>query len=366
MSTIARVPAIRIKPSPTPTPAEHRNAQMQAPGFGRVFSDHMARIDWNPELGWHDARVIPYAPFSIDPANMTLHYGQAIFEGLKAYRQPDGSVALFRPKDNARRFNQSAERLAMPLLPEELFLAITQTLVDVDGAWVPDGVGRSLYLRPFAFATEAQLGVRPAHAYTFSLIASPVEPFFAAEPKPVKVWVSDTYVRAAVGGTGAAKCAGNYAAGLLAQRDASDNDCDQVLWLDPTERRYIEEMGGMNVFFVERTQTSLRLVTPPLTGTLLEGIVRNSIMVLARSEDIEVVERAIEIDELHEGQFEEAFACGTAAVVAPIGAVRDVCHVTSIGDGSAGPVTLALRQHLLDIQHGVRADRFGWMMPIAQ
>ena len=223
---------------------------MADPGFGRVHTDHMVAIRWNAEQGWHDARLTAYEPLQLDPSAMVLHYGQAIFEGLKAYRQPDGGVAVFRPEENAQRFNRSAARLAMPELPVELFLEAVDTLVDTDRDWVPTAEGQSLYLRPFMIATEAQVGMRPAHEYLFLLIAFPVTPFFPGEVKPVTVWLSDEYVRAAVGGTGEAKCAGNYAGSLLAQRQAAEKGCDQVVWLDAVERRWVEEMGGMNLFFV--------------------------------------------------------------------------------------------------------------------
>src|SRR5919112_2058234 len=251
-----------------------RAALMADPGFGRVHTDHMVAIRWDAEQGWHDARLTAYEPLQLDPSSMVLHYGQAIFEGLKAYRQPDGGVAVFRPEENARRFNRSAARLAMPELPVELFLDAVDVLVDTDRAWVPTAEGQSLYLRPFMIATEAQVGMRPAHEYLFLLIAFPVTPFFPGEVKPVTVWLSDEYVRAAVGGTGEAKCAGNYAGSLLAQSQAAEQGCDQVVWLDAVERRWVEEMGGMNLFFVFGD----RLLTPALTGTLLPGVVRDSLL----------------------------------------------------------------------------------------
>jgi branched-chain amino acid aminotransferase group II len=244
----------------------------------------MVAIRWNAEQGWHDARLTAYEPLQLDPSAMVLHYGQAIFEGLKAYRQPDGGVAVFRPEENARRFNRSAARLAMPELPVELFLEAVDLLVDTDRAWVPTAEGQSLYLRPFMIATEAQVGMRPAHEYLFLLIAFPVTPFFPGEVKPVTVWLSDEYVRAAVGGTGEAKCAGNYAGSLLAQRQAAEKGCDQVVWLDAVERRWVEEMGGMNLFFVLQVEDGgRRLLTPALTGTLLPGVVRDSLLALAPS-----------------------------------------------------------------------------------
>jgi branched-chain amino acid aminotransferase len=280
---------------------------------------------------------------------------------MKAYRQPDGTPALFRPLENARRFNRSARRMAMPPMPEALFLAAVETIVRIDAEWVPSGPDRSLYLRPFAFATEAQLGVRPALAYAFIVIASPVEPFFSADRSGVSVWVSEEYVRAVPGGTGEAKCAGNYAAGLLAQEHASENGCDQVLWLDSLTRTNIEEMGGMNVFFVENIDGESRLVTPALTGTLLAGVVRDSLIQLAQATGLAVEERTVRIDELRAGRFDEAFACGTAAVIAPIVEVRGAGFASRIGDGSAGDLTRRLRNKLLEIQYGVAEDPGGWV-----
>ena len=264
------------------TPAD-RAALMHDPGFGRVHTDHMVSVRWTEEHGWHDAKLSAYAPLQLDPSAMVLHYGQAIFEGLKGYRQPDGGVAVFRPEENARRFNRSARRLAMPELPEELFVAAVERLVEVDVDWVPTAAGQSLYLRPFMIATEAQVGMRPAHEYLFLLIAFPVTPFFPGEVRPVTVWLSAEYVRAAVGGTGEAKCGGNYAGSLLAQRQAAEKGCDQVVWLDAVERRWVEEMGGMNLFFVFGGAGGgpVRLLTPALTGTLLPGVVRDSLLTLA-------------------------------------------------------------------------------------
>ena len=243
-TTSAGTPAIEVALSANRRSDSERAALMADPGFGRVHTDHMVAVRWTPDRGWHDARLTAYAPLQLDPSAMVLHYGQAIFEGLKAYRQPDGGVAVFRPEENARRFNRSAARLAMPEVPEELFLAAVDALVDTDREWVPSAPGQSLYLRPFMVATEAQVGMRPANEYLFLLIAFPVTPFFPGEVRPVTVWLSDEYVRAAVGGTGEAKCAGNYAGSLLAQRQAAEQGCDQVVWLDAVERRWVEEMGG--------------------------------------------------------------------------------------------------------------------------
>jgi len=355
--------------STSPRSDAERSALMADPGFGRVHTDHMVSIRWSAEAGWHDARLTAYEPLVLDPSAMVLHYGQAIFEGLKAYRQPDGGVAIFRPEENARRFNRSAARLAMPELPEELFLEAVDTLVQADVAWVPDAEGQSLYLRPFMVATEAQVGMRPAHEYLFLLIAFPVQPFFSGEVKPVTVWLSDEYVRAAVGGTGEAKCAGNYAGSLLAQRQAAEKGCDQVVWLDAVERRWVEEMGGMNLFFVLRDGDRTKLLTPALTGTLLPGIVRDSLLQLAPELGLEVEEGRISVDEwrkgCEDGTLVEVFACGTAAVIAPVGHVKSRNGEWTVGDGGSGEVTLALRKALLDLQYGRAEDPHGWMRRVA-
>jgi branched-chain amino acid aminotransferase len=352
--------------SSSPRSDAEREALMADPGFGRVHTDHMVAIRWSADKGWHDAKLTAYEPLHLDPAAMVLHYGQAIFEGLKAYRQPDGSVAVFRPEENARRFNRSAARLAMPELPVELFLESVDTLVDVDRAWVPSAEGQSLYLRPFMVATEAQVGMRPAHEYLYLLIAFPVTPFFSGEVKPVTVWLSDEYVRAANGGTGEAKCAGNYAGSLLAQRQAAEKGCDQVVWLDAVERRWVEEMGGMNLFFVFDNGT--RLMTPALTGTLLPGVVRDSLLTLAPELGLAVEQGRISVDDwrkaVEDGSLTEVFACGTAAVIAPVGHAKSRQGEWTMGDGSSGEVTLRLRSALLDLQYGRSEDRHGWMRRI--
>ena len=358
---------IEVVPSPTRRSDAERAALMADPGFGRVHTDHMVAVRWTQERGWHDARLSAYAPLELDPSAMVLHYGQAIFEGLKAYRQPDGGVAVFRPHENARRFNRSASRLAMPELPEELFVAAVEQLVEIDRPWVPTAAGQSLYLRPFMIATEAQVGMRPAHEYLFLLIAFPVTPFFSGEVRPVTVWLSNEYVRAAVGGTGEAKCAGNYAGSLLAQRQAAEKGCDQVVWLDAVERRWVEEMGGMNLFFVQADESGAptRLMTPALTGTLLPGVVRDSLLALAPELGLEVVEGRISVEEwrkgCEDGTLSEVFACGTAAVIAPVGHAKSTLGEWQVGDGQPGPVTMRLREALLDLQYGRREDPRGWM-----
>jgi len=356
---------IALKPTSAPLAAAERAARLENPGFGRYFTDHMVTIRWEAGQGWHDAQMVPYASLQMDPAAMVLHYGQAIFEGLKAYRREDGSISVFRPEQNARRFQRSARRLAMPELPEELFLASIQALVAQDREWVPSGAEKSLYLRPFMISTEVGLGVRPSNSYLYGLIASPAGAYFQGGIKPVTVWLSEDYTRAAPGGTGEAKCAGNYAASLVAQAQAADEGCDQVVWLDAAEHRYVEEMGGMNLVFVYgRPHGTVRLVTPALTGSLLPGVTRDSLLSLAG--DLGYVAEAgrISVDEWRDGnatgEITEVFACGTAAVITPVGAVKSASQSWTVGDGGTGPVTSRLRQELLDIQTGVGPDAHGW------
>ena len=311
--------------NPSPVPDGRRAEILSAPGFGRHFTDHMILIDYR-DGEWRDARVVPYGPFSIDPATMVLHYAQEIFEGLKAYAQPDGSVASFRPQANAARMNKSADRLGMPRLPEDLFIASLHELIDVDRAWVPTGDEASLYLRPFMFATEVGLGVRPSNAYVYAVIASPAGAYFAGGIKPVSVWWSTEYVRAAPGGMGAAKTGGNYAASLAAQAQAAAEGCDQVVWLDAVERRWVEEMGGMNLFFVFGSGADAEVVTPELSGSLLPGVTRDSLLQLAKDKGYRTAERRISTDEwakkVESGELTEVFACGTAAVITPVGSVK--------------------------------------------
>ena len=358
---------IALKPTGSPLAAAERESRLAEPGFGRFFTDNMVTVAWDAGQGWHDAQLVPYAPLSMDPAIMVLHYGQAIFEGLKAYRQPDGSVATFRPEQNARRFQRSAQRLAMPELPEELFLAAVEALVLQDQDWVPSGAEKSLYLRPFMFSTEVGLGVRPSSSYLFVLIASPAGAYFPRGLKPVTVWLSEDYSRAAPGGTGEAKCAGNYAASLIAQAQAADKGCDQVVWLDSSEHRWVEEMGGMNLYFVRGSGDTATIVTPTLTGTLLAGVTRDSLLTLAGDLGYAASTARICVDEWREGNttgdITEVFACGTAAVITPVGAVKSTDHEWTIGDGGTGPVTARLRQALLDIQTGASADQHGWVRP---
>ncbi|WP_236239812.1 branched-chain amino acid aminotransferase [Streptomyces sp. CC228A] len=357
---------IELKPSAHPLPAAEREAILANPGFGRHFTDHMVVIKWTEGRGWHDAELVPYAPLSIDPANMTLHYAQEIFEGLKAYRRPDGSVSLFRPEANAERFQRSARRLAMPELPVETFVAACAALVKQDAAWVPPHGGEeSLYLRPFMIANEVGLGVRPANEYLFIVIASPAGAYFPGGVKPVSVWLSENYVRAVPGGMGFAKTGGNYAASLLAQAEAAGKGCDQVVWLDALEHKWVEEMGGMNLYFVYGD----RIVTPELTGSLLAGITRDSLLQVARDLGFSSEEGRISTEQwrrdTENGTLTEVFACGTAAVITPVGTVKSAGGEWTQGDGTPGEVTLKLRKALLDIQTGAAEDAHGWTRPVA-
>ncbi|WP_330240857.1 branched-chain amino acid aminotransferase [Streptomyces sp. NBC_00525] len=359
-------PTIELKPSAHPLSDAEREAILAQPGFGRHFTDHMVTIKWTEGRGWHDAQLVPYAPLSIDPANMTLHYGQEIFEGLKAYRRPDGSVATFRPRANAERFRASARRLAMPELPVETFVAACDALVQQDVAWVPaHGGEESLYLRPFMIATEVGLGVRPANEYLFLVIASPAGAYFPGGVKPVSIWLSEDRVRAVPGGMGDAKTGGNYAASLLAQAEAAAKGCDQVAYLDAVEHKWVEELGGMNLYFVYGD----RIVTPALTGSLLAGITRDSLLKLAGDLGYTAEEGRVSIDQWRDdtaaGTLTEVFACGTAAVITPVGTVKCAGGEWNQGDGTPGPVTLKLRERLLDIQRGTAEDTHGWMHSLA-
>jgi branched-chain amino acid aminotransferase len=358
-------PEFRVAPSPNSVPGAERARILENPGFGKVFTDHMVTVSWDLDKGWHDASVRQRAPFQLDPASAVLHYAQEIFEGMKAYRTGHGTITLFRPEENARRFQASAKRMAMPEIPEELFLESIEQLVRIDREWVPSGDGSSLYIRPFMFASEAFLGVRPAHSYIYCVIASPVGAYFKGGEKPISVWISDAFSRAAHGGTGAAKCGGNYAGSLLAQAEAAQHGCDQVVFLDAAEHRWVEELGGMNIFFVMDDGS---IVTPPL-GTILPGITRASLIRIARDAGITVEEKAYSFDQWQQdaasGRLKEAFACGTAAVVAPIGSVRHAGGEFSIGGGGVGAVTHDLRQRLVGMQRGSREDVYGWLHSIS-
>lgn len=358
MTTSTATFEIARRPDPTPTAA--RDEILANPGFGKHFTDHLARATWTRGTGWHDLRVEAYAPLPLDPAAAVLHYGQEIFEGMKAYRHDDGSVWSFRPAANAHRFARSARRLALPEVPEEIFLEALKAIVTTDLDWVPSGGETSLYLRPFMIATEAFLGVRPANEALFLVIASPAGSYFASGVKPVSIWLSQQYTRAARGGTGAAKCGGNYGASLAAQSEGIEHGCDQVVFLDAVENRWVEELGGMNLMFVYDDGS---VVTPPKSGTILEGVTRDSILTLLAEQGHDVREEPVDIDswraDAASGRLQEVFACGTAAVITPVGRLVEpgAEHVTS-GDGEVGRRT---RQALLDLQYGRAEDTHGWL-----
>ncbi|MGO3148116.1 MAG: branched-chain amino acid aminotransferase [Leucobacter sp.] len=354
----------------TTTQAERRTAKeretiLSSPGFGDYFTDHMVSITWTVDKGWHDAEIVPYGPIAMDPASSVLHYGQEIFEGLKAYRQEDGSVATFRTEENARRLNDSARRIALPELPVELFVAAVHKLVEIDADWVPSGDDQTLYLRPFMIADESFLGVRAAQRARFMVIASPSGAYFTGGVKPVSIWLSQGLARAGQGGTGAAKCGGNYAASLLPQNQAAENGCQQVLFTDSNTEDTIDELGGMNLFLVRSDNT---IITPELNGNILPGITRKSLIQLAKDRGFLVEERAVTVREWREGVSDgtitEAFACGTAAAITPIGQLKSPDFTIDFGESAPGHVTLALREELTGIQYGTHEDRHGWLDPI--
>ncbi|MEJ7635295.1 branched-chain amino acid aminotransferase [Aeromicrobium sp.] len=359
--------ACSFEQNPAARTAEQRDAILADPGFGNHFTDHMFLAEWTPDTGWADARVVPYGPLMLDPATAVLHYAQEIFEGLKAYVHEDGSVWLFRPEANAARMQRSARRLALPELPVEWFLGSVDAVIQADRAWVPAGGEKSLYLRPFMFASEVFLGVRPSQHVTFSVIASPAGAYFAGGVEAVSIWLSTEYSRAGAGGTGAAKCGGNYAASLLPQQEATEHGCAQVAFLDSTEHTWVEELGGMNLYFV---QSDGSIVTPELSGSILEGVTRDSIMAIARDLGHEVVERRVSIDEwrsgTQDGTITEVFACGTAAVVTPIASLKWAGGEAVSGDGETGKVTTDIRSALVDIQYGRAADRHDWMRRVGR
>jgi len=352
----------QVEKNPNLVAAKDREAVLQNPGWGRNFTDHMVTIRHSDEHGWHDGKIGPRTALQLDPATMVFHYAQEIFEGMKAYRQPDGGGALFRPQANARRFHNSAERLAMAPLPEDLFIESVRLLARTERDWIPSAEGASLYLRPFMIGTEIALGTKPSAGYLYGVLASPVAGYFKSSTATVTLWVSDTYIRAAPGGTGAAKCGGNYAASLAAQAESIREGCDQVVFLDAVERRWVEELGGMNIFFVFDDGS---LQTPPLSGTILPGVTRDSLITIARDLGMTVREEPYAIDQWQadatSGRLREAFACGTAAVITPIAKVRGRNRDFTMSDGTAGPLSLRLKQALLDIQTGRAPDKHGWV-----
>lgn len=331
-------------------------------GFGNIFTDHMFVMDYNPQELWHDARIVPYAPIQLDPSTMVLHYSQTIFEGMKAYRRADGGINLFRPTLNFERLNRSAERMAIPTVDTDFVLACLEDLLRLDVDWIPSEAGTSLYIRPFIFATDAVLGVRSSSRYSLMIILSPSGAYYAGGLKPTSIYVEDHYVRAVRGGIGAAKTGGNYAASVKSQQQATESSYDQVLWLDGIERRYIEEVGAMNVFFVRDGE----LITPQLTGSILPGITRRSVIEIANAEGFTVREEQITIEDLiagmKDGSITEGFGSGTAAVISPIGSLTYDGETVFFGkDKQSGPVALRLYQILTGIQYGAVEDRFGWV-----
>jgi branched-chain amino acid aminotransferase len=368
MGTDAEV-EFTVHSSVQPVPAAEREQLLADPGFGKVFTDHMVTAQWTAERGWHDAQLRAFAPLSFHPATQVLHYSQEIFEGLKAYRQVAGPVVAFRPYANAARFNRSAARMAMPRLPEDAFVHALELLVTQDREWVPTRPDHSLYLRPFMIATHVGLGVnQPSPSCMFLVIASPAAGYFSGPVRPVKVWLSEDYTRAAPGGTGAAKTGGNYAAAFAGQQQALDNGCDQVVWLDAVEHSLVEEMGGMNLFFVYGSGADARIMTPALTGTLLPGVTRDALLTLAPDLGIPAEEGRISVQEWQagcaSGEITEVFACGTAAVITPVGEVRGAASAWTVGDGTPGPVTERLREQLVGIQFGHQPDPYGWIHKI--
>ncbi|PIE66500.1 MAG: branched chain amino acid aminotransferase [Desulfobacterales bacterium] len=334
-------------------------------GFGQFFTDHMFAMQWNREKGWHEARIQSYRQLQLDPAAMVLHYGQAIFEGMKAYRSKDGRILLFRPLDNFSRMSQSALRMCMPRLPEEQVLKALRALLYLDQEWVPHAEGATLYIRPTMIATERMLGLRPAEEYLFYIISCPVGAYYSSGFNPTKIFIEDFYVRSVPGGVGDAKTAGNYAASLKAQMNAQKKGYNQVLWLDAIEHKYIEEVGTSNIFFVIDDV----LVTPPLQGSILPGITRDSVIQLAKDCGMAVDERRVSIDEIitacENGTLTESFGTGTAAAIAPVGefCYKDTSY--TINNGSTGPIAQKLYDQLQAIQFGAQEDTHGWVVPVS-
>ena len=352
---------IRIEKTTQP---KEKPAAGQKLGFGKIFTDHMFVMNYTEGKGWHDPRIVPFQRISLSPAAMVYHYGQEMFEGLKAYKNPDGNVYLFRPDMNAKRTNASNDRLVIPRLPEEDFVQAVSAVVDVDRDWIPTEPGTSLYIRPFIIATDEFLGVAPSKTYLFMIILSPSGAYYESGLAPVGIWIEDEYVRAVRGGIGYAKTGGNYAASLIAQQKAHDAGYSQVLWLDGVDRKYIEEVGAMNIFF----KIDGKIVTPALNGSILPGITRNSVIELCKKWGYTVEERKISVDELIEaqknGKLEEVFGTGTAAVISPVGKLRYMDDVMTIGDGQTGPVSLKLYETITGIQLGKLPDEMGWRVKV--
>ena len=351
--------------NPSPTSSQRRAEILADPGFGSHMTDHMVTATWRQGEGWIDAALEPYGDITMSPAASVLHYAQEIFEGLKAYRHEDGSIWTFRPDKNAERLNNSARRMVLPELPVEDFITSLQLIVEADQEWVPafgDGE-KSLYLRPFMYGSAAFIGLRPSTEVKYSVIASPAASIFTGGPKPVTLWVAEKYARAGAGGTGAAKCGGNYASALAGQIEGAEHGCDQSVFLDSSTHTYVDELGGMNVFFVMKDGT---LVTPELTGTILPGITRMSVLELAGEFGLTPVERRVSIKEwkdgVRSGEIEEIFACGTAAIITPIGELKwDGGSAPSTAGEGGGEVTRGLRERLLSMQQGRTDNTYGWM-----
>ena len=344
--------------NPKPRPDENHL------GFGKYYTDHMFIMDYDEGKGWHDARIVPYAPIVLDPAAMCIHYAQEAFEGLKAYRHADGSISLFRPLENCRRLNQSDERLCIPHMEEEDILQAIRELVRIDADWVPRKPETSLYIRPFVFATEPHVGVHPSATYQFVIILSPVGAYYDEGLAPVKIYVEDKYTRASKGGTGATKAAANYAQSLKAQMDAQEKGYSQVLWLDSVEQKYVEEVGAMNIFF----KIDGEVITPALTGSVLPGITRKSTVELLKYWGVPVSERRLSVDEIRDaalnGKLEEVFGTGTAAVISPVGVLCYKDEKFVINNFEIGELTQKIYDELTGIQWGTRPDPFGWVMPL--
>ena len=333
-------------------------------GFGKLFTDHMFLMNYSDGEGWHDARIVPYAPISMDPASTCLHYGQLIFEGLKAYRTQEGKIVMFRPVENMKRMNLSGERLCIPPVDADFMVEAIAKLVALEKDWIPSSAGTSLYIRPFIISTDTFLGVHPSHTYLLMVILSPVGPYYPGGLEPVRIYVEEEYVRAVKGGTGFTKCAGNYAASLRSQEEATRQGYTQVLWLDGVEHKYVEEVGAMNVFFVLEDE----IVTPALNGSILGGITRKSVIELLESWGKPVSERKISIEELaqaySEGRLKEAFGTGTAAVISPIGELRWNGESMKIAEGKIGELSQQLYDTLTGIQTCRTEDSFGWVYEV--
>ncbi len=354
---------LNIKIEKTTTPKEKPLDETKL-GFGNIFTDHMFIMEYSVEKGWHDAKITPYKPISMDPASMVFHYGQEMFEGLKAYNAVDGRVLMFRPDKNIERANNTNRRICIPEINPEDFLQAMTTLIDLEKDWIPKSEGTSLYVRPFVIATDPFLGVRPSFTYKFMIILSPVGAYYASGLNPVKIWIEDEYVRAVKGGIGEAKTGGNYVASLAAQNKAHDEGYSQVLWLDGIERKYVEEVGAMNIFF----KIGDKVVTPALSGSILPGVTRASCIELIKSWGMEVEERKISVDELvgaaKDGSLKECWGSGTAAVISPVGTLRFGDDVMTIGDGSIGEVSQKLYDTVTGIQIGKVEDKFGWTLEV--